>query len=132
MNTDKADPLTEAVLGAVFEVANTLGTGFLEKVYERALLRELLLRGIRARAQASLTVTYKGESVGQYSADLLVEETLVIELKCVDRLGNEHIAQCLNYLRASGKRYCLLINFQKTKVEWKRIVHGFQEASVAG
>jgi GxxExxY protein len=119
------DSLTESVLGAVFEVSNTLGAGFLEKVYERALLRELGLRGIRAAAQASFAVNYKGQSVGEYFADLLVEDELVVELKCAERLGNEHTAQCLNYLRASGRRFCLLVNFQKPKVEWKRIVLGF-------
>ena len=116
--------LTESVLGAVFEVSNTLGAGFLEKVYERALLRELDLRGIRTAAQASFAVSYKGRSVGEYFADILVEDVLVVELKCVERLGNEHTAQCLNYLRASGRRVCLLVNFQKPKVEWKRIVLG--------
>jgi GxxExxY protein len=120
------DSLTESVLGAVFEVSNTLGAGFLEKVYERALLRELGLRGIRATAQASFAVSYKGQSVGEYFADLLVEDELVVELKCVERLGNEHTAQCLNYLRASGRRFCLLVNLQKPKVEWKRIALGFQ------
>ena len=126
MNTDSFDSLTERVLGAVFEVSNTLGAGFLEKVYERALLRELGLRGIQVTTQASFAVTYKGESVGEYIADILVEDVLVIELKCVERLCNEHTAQCLNYLRASGRTLCLLVNFQKPKVEWKRIVLGFQ------
>jgi GxxExxY protein len=125
MNAD-FDSLTERVLGAVFEVSNTLGAGFLEKVYERALFRELGLRGIRANAQASFPVTYKGHHVGEYFADLLVEDVLVVELKCVERLANEHTAQCLNYLRASGRNLCLLVNFQKPKVEWKRVVHGFQ------
>ncbi|MEX2264490.1 MAG: GxxExxY protein [Bryobacteraceae bacterium] len=128
MNTDERgfDSLTERVLAAVFEVSNTLGAGFLEKVYERALFRELGLRGIRATAQASFAVTYKGHYVGEYFADIVVEDVLVIELKCVERLANEHTAQCLNYLRASGRTLCLLINFQKPKVEWKRLVHGFQ------
>ena len=128
MNADNADlnSLSEQVLGAVFEVSNTLGAGFLEKVYQRALLRELSLRGIRASAEASFAVTYKGHSVGEYFADLLVEDLLVVELKCAERLINEHTAQCLNYLRASGLTLCLLINFQKPKVEWKRIVFGFQ------
>ena len=109
----------------MFEVSNTLGAGFLEKVYERALLMELGLRGIRATDQASFAVNYKGQSVGEYFADLLVEDELVVELKCVERLGNEHTAQCLNYLRASGRRFCLLVNFQQPKVEWKRIVLGY-------
>ena len=124
MNEDEhgLNSLSEKVLGAVFEVSNTLGAGFLEKVYERALLIELGTRGIRAVAQPSFTVTYKERSVGEYFADILVEDELVIELKCVDHLANEHMAQCLNYLRASGRTLCLLINFQKPKVEWKRII----------
>jgi GxxExxY protein len=128
MNTDKRgfDSLTERVLGAIFEVSNTLGAGFLERVYQRALLRELRLRGIRAIAEVSFAVNYKGHPVGEYFADILVEDLLVIELKCVERLANEHSAQCLNYLRASGLTLCLLVNFQKPKVEWKRIVYGFQ------
>jgi GxxExxY protein len=126
MNTDEhgfLDSLTGRILGAVFEVSNTLGAGFLEKVYERALLLELRLRGIGAVAQASFPVMYKGRCVGEYFADILVEHSVVIELKCVDRLGNEHMSQCLNYLRASGMEVCLLINFQKPSVDWKRIVY---------
>ena len=125
MNADEhgcLNSLTERVLGAVFEVSNTLGSGFLEKVYERALLKELNIRGIPAKAQASFAVIYKGHPVGEYFADILVEDVLVIELKCVERFANEHIAQCLNYLRASGMSICLLVNFQKPKVEWKRII----------
>lgn len=119
---DLNSALSEKVIGAVFEVANTLGAGFPEKVYERALVRELRLRGIRVQAQASLEVCYKGESVGSYLADMVVEDELVVELKCADRLGAEHIAQCMNYLKASGKDVCLLVNFQNPRVEWKRIL----------
>ena len=129
MNADKRrclDSLTEQVLAAIFEVSNTLGAGFLEKVHERALLRELALRNIQAKSQAAFKVTYKGHPVGEYFADILVEGVLVIELKCVDRLTNEHTAQCLNYLKASGLTVCLLVNFQNSKVEWKRIVNGFE------
>ncbi len=125
MNADEhgcLNSLTEKVLGAVFEVSNTLGAGFLEKVYERALLKELNVRGILAKAQASFAAMYKGHCVGEYFADIIVEDVLVIELKCVERLASEHMAQCLNYLRASGMSICLLINFQKPKVEWKRII----------
>ena len=86
--------------------ANTLGAGFLERVYQRALVSELHLCGIRAISEAPFTVTYKGHQVGTYVADLLVEEVWVVELKCVERLSSEHTAQCLNYLRASGRTVC--------------------------
>ena len=69
---------------------------------------------------------YKGYCVGEYFPDLLVEESLVVELKCVERLCNEHTAQCLNYLKATGRTVCLLVNFQRSKVELRRIVSGFQ------
>ena len=129
MTTDERqyfDSLTERVLNAIFEVSNTRGAGFLEKVYERALLKELSLRNIEAISQASFPVTYKGEYIGEYYADILVEDKLVIELKCVERLAAQHSAQCLNYLRASGRSLCLLVNFQRPTVEWKRVIHGFQ------
>jgi GxxExxY protein len=73
-----------------------------------------------------LAVAYKGHSVGDYFADILVEDVLIVELKCVERLAGEHMAQCLNYLRASNIGLCLLVNFQKPKVEWKRIINRFQ------
>ena len=125
MTTD-LDSLSERVLGAVFEVSSTLGAGFLEKVYERAMMREFAIRGIKATSQASFPVNYKGEYVGEYYADILVENELVVELQCVDRLAVEHTAQCLNYLRASGKSLCLLVNFRLPTVQWKRVVHRFQ------
>jgi GxxExxY protein len=86
MNADNADlnSLSGKVLDAVFEVANTLGAGFLEKVYQPALLRELSLRGIGATAEASFAITYQGHSVGEYYADVLVEGVLVVELKCAE------------------------------------------------
>jgi GxxExxY protein len=125
MDTDKngyLEELTERVLGAIFEVSNILGAGFLEKVYTRALLRELSLRGIPAKSEVSFPVIYKGNAVGEYFADILVEGLLVVELKCVDRLAGAHTAQCLNYLKASGLGLCLLVNFQMPKVEWRRII----------
>ena len=119
--------LTEAVIGAAFEVSNTLGTGFLEKVYERALVRELGEQGIRVESQVPFSVFYKGHCVGEYFADILVEGELVVELKCVERLSGEHTAQCLNYLKASGKQLCLLLNFQKSRLEVKRVVLDYCE-----
>src|ERR1039458_4542243 len=131
MNTDERrcpDSLTEGVIGAILEVSNSLGAGFLEKVYERALLRELGLRGIRGYRAGGFTVSYQGQDIGTYYSDVLVEDVLVVELKCVERLANEHTAQCLNYLRASGRSVCLLVNFQRPKAEWRRIVNGYQAA----
>ena len=103
-----------------------MGAGFLEKLYQRALLRELGLRGIRASAEASFAVSYKGQHIGQCYADILVEDVLVVELKCVERLAREHTAQCLNYLRVSGRRICLLVNFHRPKAEWQRIAYVYQ------
>ena len=114
--------LTEAVIGAAFEVSNTLGTGVFEKVYERALVRELKEQGGRVDSQVPFSVIYKGHCVGEYFADILVEGELVLELKCVERLTGEHTAQCLNYLKASGKQLCLLLNFQKSRLDVKRVV----------
>jgi len=123
MDTDAhGSKLTEAVIGSAFEVANVLGAGFLEKVYERALLRELALRGITAKAQVSFPVCYKGHYIGEYVADLVVEDKLIVELQWVDHLAKEHLAQCINYLKASHLEVALLINFQNPKVEWKRVL----------
>ena len=117
-----ADDLTGTVIGAAFEVANVLGSGFLARVYERALMRELALRGIEAKSQVPFPVLYKERYVGEYVADLVVQGELVVELKCVDRFSNEHLAQCINYLKASHLEVALLINFQKPRVEWKRVI----------
>ena len=114
--------LSEAVIGSAFEIANVLGAGFLEKVYERALVHELALRGVNAKAQVSLPVCYKGQYIAEYVADLVVEEKVIVELKCVERFANEHLAQCINYLKVSGPKVALLINFQRPKLEWKRIL----------
>src|SRR5258708_2402696 len=94
----------------------------MEKVYERALLKELSIRGLKVETQASFSVVYKGQLVGEYFADLVVDARLVVELKCVEKFSNEHLAQCINYLTASGLPAALLINFQHAKVQW-RYVH---------
>ena len=122
MDWDELNSLSNVVIGAIFEVSNTLGAGFLEKVYERALLLELRSRGIRAESQVPFPVGYRGECVGSYFADLLVERALIVEIKCVERFANEHMAQCLNYLRASGLELCLLVNFQRGRADLRRVV----------
>jgi GxxExxY protein len=116
------NPFEEAVIGAAYEVSNTLGAGFLEKLYERALASELTLRGISVQSQVAYPVGYKGRVIGEYVADLLVEDRLIVEVKCVDRFAPIHLAQCLSYLQASGLTVALLINFQYPKVVWRRIV----------
>ncbi len=116
------EALVESVVGAAYEVSNVLGAGFLEKIYERALMEELGLRGLRVEAQVPFAVAYKGKHVGTYAADLVVEDRLLVEVKCVDQFSTEHLAQCLNYLKASGLHLALLINFRRPKVEWRRVV----------
>jgi GxxExxY protein len=85
--------------------------------------------GIAVKAQVPFSVSYKGLCVGQYLADLVVEGSLLVELKCVERLAGEHSAQCMNYLKASGIGVCLLVNFQRPRVEWRRIALVFEYAA---
>jgi GxxExxY protein len=114
--------VTERVIGCAYAVGNTLGSGFLEKVYENALAIEVRSAGLRVEQQHSVQVVYRGEPVGDYTADLLIERCVLVELKAVKTLDEIHMAQCLNYLKATGLSLCLLINFGKTKVEVKRVV----------
>jgi len=118
----KINDITYAINGAVFEVNDILGPGFLEKIYENALLVELRSRGLRAKNQVPITVSYKGEVVGNYSADLLVEDEVVVELKTVENLDRVHEAQLLNYLKATGLHVGLLVNFKHKKADIKRMV----------
>ena len=118
----KLNDITYAINGAVFEVNDILGLGFLEKVYENALLIELKKRGLRAKNQVPIKVTYKGEVVGDYTADLLVEDEVIVELKTVENLDRSHEAQLLNYLKATGFHVGLLVNFKHKKADIKRMV----------
>lgn len=125
MDTDtknQLDALCHKVIGAAYTVANTLGAGFFEKVYERALLVELERLGIAAAGQVPCTVLYRGVEVGQYVGDIVVEGRLAVELKCVERLAPIHLAQCLNYLRATGMELCLLMNFERPRLEVRRVI----------
>ncbi|MCR4322149.1 MAG: GxxExxY protein [Candidatus Brocadiaceae bacterium] len=110
-NEHRLNELSKKIIGAAFEVSNVLGAGFLEKVYENALNRELNLKGLKTQQQASLKVYYKDELVGDYFADILVENEIIVELKAVKEFDEIHIAQCLNYLKITGLKLCLLINF---------------------
>lgn len=121
MHTDERDPLSHAILGAAFEVANVLGHGFLEAVYQRALLRELELQGLSAEREVAFKIEYKGIELATYVADLIVERRIIVELKAVDAIGPSHVGQCVNYLRASGLSTALLINFGRPKLEFRRV-----------
>jgi GxxExxY protein len=114
--------LTYKVRGAIFEVNSILGHGFLEKVYEKALMVELRLRGIKAESQVPVEVIYKGEEVGEYVADIVVEGQIILELKAIDTLQKVHEAQLLNYLKATEYKLGLLVNFKHPKAEIKRFV----------
>jgi len=124
MNVNEHE-LIQLAVGAAYEVSNTLECGFLEKVYRLALARELRLQGLCVETEVKYSIQYKSECAGEYFADLILERKLVIELKCVERFANEHLAQCLNYLKASGLSLALLINFQHPRVEWRKIIGRF-------
>jgi len=114
--------IREKIIGAAFEVHRVLGYGFLEKVYQRALQVELQLRGLRAELEPKLNVQFKGVSVGDYAADLLVEEHVIVEVKVAKAYNPEDEAQLLNELKGTGLKVGMLINFGRLKVEFKRMV----------
>ena len=116
------DDMTYRINGAIFEVNRELGAGFLEKVYQNALLVELAGRKLKAESQVPITVRYKGVEVGEYFADIIVENQVILELKAIDSLQKIHEAQLLNYLKATGYKIGLLINFTHPKTEIKRFV----------
>lgn len=115
--------ITDQIIGAAFEVHNALGYGFLEKVYQRAMQVELKIRGLRAALEEPVKVNYKGYFVGDYMADLLVEESVLVELKVAEKYNSKDDPQLLNELKATGLRVGLLINFGKEKVAFKRFVY---------
>lgn len=127
MNADgrrlPVDEITGRVIASAFEVSNALGSGFLEKVYENALFHEIRKNGLQVEQQKSIKIRYDGVVVGDYFADLLVEDVVLVELKVVKEFDDIHLAQCLNYLKATNREVCLLLNFAKPRVEIKRIVH---------
>ena len=123
---DKINSLSRQVIGCAFTVLNTLGAGFVEKVYENALVHELRKAGLAIEQQKGVTVIYDGIEVGAYVIDLIVEQTLLVELKAAKALDPAHHAQCINYLKASGLRLGLLLNFGTPRLEIKRVANGLQ------
>jgi GxxExxY protein len=122
VNITELNQISEKIIGCAFKVSNTLGVGFLEKIYENALTHELRKTGLRVSQQLPIKVHYDGVVVGEYIADILVEETILVELKTVKELDSIHLAQCINYLKATGLKLCLLFNFSKPHLQIKRIV----------
>ena len=116
--------LTEAIIGCAFRVINTLGAGFNEKIYENALAIELRKAGIAFAQQHRIRVYYDDLVIGDYTTDLLVENLVLVEMKAVKALDSAHAGQCINYLKATGLRICLLLNFGRPRLEIQRLIHG--------
>ncbi len=115
------EKLTSKILEACFEVSNELGSGFLESVYENALCIALQEKGIAVESQVSLQVTFRSQMVGQFCADLIVENIVLLELKAAKSLLPQHQAQVINYLNATGMEVGLLVNFGTARIEFKRL-----------
>lgn len=122
---ERLNAISRTIIGRAYQVSNTLGNGYLEKVYENALAYELSTQGLKVAQQHPLTVRYANIIVGEYIADLIIEDCVLVELKASKTLDDAHLAQCLNYLKTTGLRLCLLLNFGQPKVEIQRIVHKF-------
>jgi GxxExxY protein len=132
MNADAADKrrldldrLTQKVIGCAYDVSNGLGPGFLEKVYENALAHEIRKAGLWVQQQHAIQVRYDGILVGDFVADLLVEDKVLVELKAIKSFEDVHYVQCMNYLKATGLRVCLLINFGTPRIQIKRLVNRY-------
>ena len=114
--------LTEKIIACAYRVYNTMGFGYLESVYEKCMLIELRECGLVSEAQKAIIVTYKKELVGEFFADIIVNDTIILELKSVRQIAKAHETQLVNYLVATGKPIGLIINFGEHKVEVKRKV----------
>ena len=127
MHTDahRFNALSGKIIGCSFEVANTLGRGFVEKVYANALGKELERNGIAVQREYPVKVYYKRDLVGEFFCDLLVDGLIIVETKATSGLNNLQMSQYLNYLKATGFKLCLLLNFGTGSVQKKRIVNNF-------
>ncbi len=114
--------VAKEIIDSAFTVHKYLGFGFLEKVYENALVHELEIRGIGVKQQVHITIYYKDVEAGNYIADLVVEENILLELKCCKEISSVHKAQTLNYLKATRKKLGFIINFANPRIEIKRLV----------
>ena len=124
MEQDKKLPysdLTGKILNCCFEVMKELGPGFVESIYKNALLIAMRQKELKVEVERSYEVIFRGVCIGRYRTDLVVEETVIVELKCCESLAREHQAQLFNYLKASRLPIGLLVNFRRGKLEWKRL-----------
>ena len=121
--------ITESILECGFEISNELGIGFLESVYENALIIALRQKGMRVDQQVPLSVSFRGEPIGRFQIDLLFDHQVIVELKAAKSLAPEHQMQILNYLRASGLPVALLMNFGTPKLEYRRFANRFLNSS---
>ena len=122
---DKLNKISERIINAAYKISNTLGAGFLEKVYENALAHQLRKDGMRIEQQRPINVYYDNVVVGDYFADLIAEGAVIVELKAAKDIEDIHLAQTLNYLKTTGLKLGLIINFGKPRVEIKRVVNNF-------
>jgi GxxExxY protein len=117
------EDLTDKIIGCAIEVHKKLGPGFLESIYENALIIELQRQNLRIEQQKEVMIKYDGEEVGRHRLDLIVDNTIVVELKAVKNIEDIHFAIVKSYLKASGKEHGLLINFSRPVLEVKRVIH---------
>ena len=115
--------LTSVILGCCFDIMNELGTGFLESIYKNALFISLHQKGLLIEVEKSFEVYFREQKIGYYKADLVIEKSVIVELKCCKSLLPEHQAQLINYLKAANLDIGLLVNFGSKKVEYKRVYH---------
>lgn len=126
------EDITGKILEACFEVSNELGVGYIESVYESALMIALLQKGLKAERQVCLKVNFRGIVVGDFKADMIVEAKILLELKAVENLTKEHYAQVLNYLKTTGMEVGLIVNFGNPRLQYRRFENRFdQELNMA-
>lgn len=125
MNSEQLNKISERIINAAYKVSNALGAGFLEKVYENALAHQLVKDGMKIEQQRPINVYYDKVVVGEYFADLVVEEAVIVELKAAKCIEDIHLAQTLNYLKATGLKLGLILNFGQPRVGIKRVVNGY-------
>ena len=114
--------LSYQIMGAIFEVHKRLGLGFLESVYQKALIEELSGRGMNVETEKVIDLTYKDKKIGTHRLDLVIEDKVVVELKTAESFSIHHKAQVTSYLKASGYKLGILVNFSKAKVEYRRVL----------